>query len=148
MTGKYVDEFKKNLYKNSWVKPGPVEPTQFLHWRDKSQSGQIPLQSLPSFTSIFSIHSSALCLKVPPVYRWLLEYRFKPHPPIPSADPTWLMARAYTRAWGSCLKSVFDVFLHTAQVRQASAARLVSEQSDLTHVDSSVHLTSQSRERI
>lgn len=126
------------------MKTGPIEPAQFLHWIDESQSGQIPLQILPSFTSIFSIHSSALCLKVPPVYRWLLEYRFEPHPPIspiPSADPTWL-------ARGSCLKSVFDVFLHTAQVRQASAARLVSEQSGLTRVDSSVHLTSQSRERI
>lgn len=103
-----------------------------------------------SLLSSLSTLLSALCLKVPPVYRWLFEYRFEPRPPIspiPSADPTWL-ARVHTRARGSCLKSVFDVFLHTAQVRQASAARLVSEQSGLTHVDSSVHLTSQSREKI
>lgn len=33
---------------------------------------------------------------------------------------------------------MFDVFLHAAQVQQASAASLVSEQSDLTRVDSSV----------
>lgn len=47
---------------------------------------------------------------------------------------------------GSCLK-ISDVFLHAAQVQQASAASLVPEQSDLTHVDSSVaqNLTSQSR---
>lgn len=50
-------------------------------------------------------------------------------------------------AGGAALKSVFDVFLHVAQVQRASAARLVPEQSDRTHVDSSVaqYLTSQSR---
>lgn len=79
------------------------------------------------------------------MYRWLLRCSFEPQPPIslPSADPTWPVV--CTRG-GSCLK-ISDVFLHAAQVQQASAASLVPEQSDLTHVDSSVaqNLTSQSR---
>lgn len=33
---------------------------------------------------------------------------------------------------------MFDVFLHATQVQQASATRLLSGRSDLTHVDSSV----------
>lgn len=68
-----------------------------------------------------------------------------PSPSRPLCRPN-LANRVYARG-GAALQSVFDVFLHAAQVQQASAASLVSGQSDLTHGDSAVaqNLTSQLR---
>lgn len=129
MTGKcifckYLDENvkkrrkkKKNLAdrKLVWVlKDCASFKTQFLHWRDGNQSRQIPLQNLPLFTLYisFSIHSfffflSFTCLKVPPVYRWLISVVLSHNTPL---------TPQLSRKPGAALGSMCDVFPLSVQV--------------------------------